>query len=107
MIAVTLDEWKKKLESPSREVIILHNPKVSRAGGQAGPSFGYECLPLALLGARGRSQLQHTVQHSDQPSLPAADGALPPRCHLRRLGLNSYRTRATSDREERSREHCS
>jgi len=31
MIAVTLDEWKKKLESPSREVIILHNPKVSRA----------------------------------------------------------------------------
>lgn len=31
MIAVTLDEWKKKLESPNREVIILHNPKVSRA----------------------------------------------------------------------------
>ncbi|XP_019478183.1 phospholipase DDHD2 isoform X4 [Meleagris gallopavo] len=28
MIAVTLDEWKKKLESPSREVIILHNPKL-------------------------------------------------------------------------------
>ncbi|KFO93431.1 Phospholipase DDHD2, partial [Buceros rhinoceros silvestris] len=27
-IAVTLDEWKKKLESPSREVIILHNPKL-------------------------------------------------------------------------------
>ncbi|XP_041880834.1 phospholipase DDHD2 isoform X1 [Corvus kubaryi] len=27
MIAVTLDEWKKKLESPNREVIILHNPK--------------------------------------------------------------------------------
>lgn len=31
MIAVTLDEWKKKLESPSREIIILHNPKVRRA----------------------------------------------------------------------------
>lgn len=30
MIAVTLDEWKKKLESPSREIIILHNPKVRR-----------------------------------------------------------------------------
>lgn len=27
---MTLDEWKKKLESPSREVIILHNPKVRR-----------------------------------------------------------------------------
>ncbi|KFQ27734.1 Phospholipase DDHD2, partial [Merops nubicus] len=26
--AVTQDEWKKKLESPSREVIILHNPKL-------------------------------------------------------------------------------
>ncbi|KAM6395539.1 triacylglycerol hydrolase DDHD2 [Rhynochetos jubatus] len=28
MIAVTLDEWKQKLESPSREIIILHNPKL-------------------------------------------------------------------------------
>ncbi|NXC07185.1 DDHD2 Phospholipase, partial [Orthonyx spaldingii] len=28
MIAVTLDEWKKKLESPNREVVILHNPKL-------------------------------------------------------------------------------
>ncbi|NWX50622.1 DDHD2 Phospholipase, partial [Steatornis caripensis] len=28
MIAVTLDEWKKRLESPSREIIILHNPKL-------------------------------------------------------------------------------
>ncbi|KAF1625046.1 Phospholipase DDHD2, partial [Eudyptes filholi] len=28
MMAVTLDEWKKKLESPSREIIILHNPKL-------------------------------------------------------------------------------
>nr|XP_056716261.1 phospholipase DDHD2 [Euleptes europaea] len=28
MICVTLDEWKKKLESPSREIIILHNPKL-------------------------------------------------------------------------------
>ncbi|NXR35817.1 DDHD2 Phospholipase, partial [Zosterops hypoxanthus] len=28
MIAVTLGEWKKKLESPNREVIILHNPKL-------------------------------------------------------------------------------
>ena len=28
MLAVTLDEWKKKLESPNREIIILHNPKV-------------------------------------------------------------------------------
>ncbi|XP_021092465.1 phospholipase DDHD2 isoform X4 [Heterocephalus glaber] len=28
MLAVTLDEWKKKLESPSREIIILHNPKL-------------------------------------------------------------------------------
>ncbi|KAJ6658704.1 hypothetical protein lerEdw1_019864 [Lerista edwardsae] len=28
MICITLDEWKKKLESPSREIIILHNPKL-------------------------------------------------------------------------------
>ncbi|NXP52622.1 DDHD2 Phospholipase, partial [Heliornis fulica] len=28
MVAVTLDEWKKRLESPSREIIILHNPKL-------------------------------------------------------------------------------
>nr|XP_033804734.1 phospholipase DDHD2 isoform X2 [Geotrypetes seraphini] len=28
MLAVTQDEWKKKLESPSRDVIILHNPKL-------------------------------------------------------------------------------
>ncbi|XP_077887349.1 triacylglycerol hydrolase DDHD2 isoform X4 [Ictidomys tridecemlineatus] len=27
-LAVTLDEWKKKLESPNREIIILHNPKL-------------------------------------------------------------------------------
>ncbi|NXJ76522.1 DDHD2 Phospholipase, partial [Trogon melanurus] len=26
--AVTMDEWKKKLESPSREIIVLHNPKL-------------------------------------------------------------------------------
>lgn len=30
MLAVTLDEWKKKLESPNREIIILHNPKVKQ-----------------------------------------------------------------------------
>ncbi|XP_074064926.1 triacylglycerol hydrolase DDHD2 [Macrotis lagotis] len=28
MLAVTLDEWKKRLESPNREIIILHNPKL-------------------------------------------------------------------------------
>uniref|UniRef100_A0A8C5RBF4 DDHD domain containing 2 n=1 Tax=Laticauda laticaudata TaxID=8630 RepID=A0A8C5RBF4_LATLA len=28
MICVILDEWKKKLESPNKEVIILHNPKL-------------------------------------------------------------------------------
>ncbi|XP_008769590.1 phospholipase DDHD2 isoform X2 [Rattus norvegicus] len=28
MLAVTLDEWKKKLESPNREIIVLHNPKL-------------------------------------------------------------------------------
>ncbi|XP_030057798.1 triacylglycerol hydrolase DDHD2 [Microcaecilia unicolor] len=28
MLAVSQDEWKKKLESPSRDVIILHNPKL-------------------------------------------------------------------------------
>nr|XP_011730947.1 phospholipase DDHD2 isoform X3 [Macaca nemestrina] len=28
VLAVTLDEWKKKLESPNREIIILHNPKL-------------------------------------------------------------------------------
>lgn len=28
MIAVTLDEWKKKLEFPAGETVILHNPKV-------------------------------------------------------------------------------
>jgi hypothetical protein len=30
MLAVTLDEWKKKIESPNREIIVLHNPKVRR-----------------------------------------------------------------------------
>lgn len=59
MIAVTLDEWKKKLESPSREIIILHNPKVRRViplrAGEAIPQRwekAITCLPLALLGAR-------------------------------------------------------
>uniref|UniRef100_A0A4W5MGA7 WWE domain-containing protein n=1 Tax=Hucho hucho TaxID=62062 RepID=A0A4W5MGA7_9TELE len=28
MIAVTLDEWKRKLDFPSGETVILHNPKV-------------------------------------------------------------------------------
>ncbi|XP_074525979.1 triacylglycerol hydrolase DDHD2 isoform X2 [Halichoeres trimaculatus] len=28
MIAVTLDEWKRKLEFPSGETVILHNPKL-------------------------------------------------------------------------------
>lgn len=28
MIAVTLDEWKRKLEFPTGETVILHNPKV-------------------------------------------------------------------------------
>uniref|UniRef100_A0A8C5U9X2 SEC23-DDH2 WWE domain-containing protein n=1 Tax=Malurus cyaneus samueli TaxID=2593467 RepID=A0A8C5U9X2_9PASS len=43
MIAVTLDEWKKKLESPNREVIILHNPKKSHHpwGGNAGTEKGF------------------------------------------------------------------
>lgn len=30
MLAVTQDEWKKKLESPNREIIVLHNPKVKQ-----------------------------------------------------------------------------
>lgn len=29
MIAVTLDEWKRKLDFPTGETVILHNPKVS------------------------------------------------------------------------------
>lgn len=28
MIAVTLDEWKRNLELPTGETVILHNPKV-------------------------------------------------------------------------------
>ncbi|XP_029459786.1 phospholipase DDHD2 isoform X2 [Rhinatrema bivittatum] len=28
MLAVMQDEWKKKLESPSRDLIVLHNPKL-------------------------------------------------------------------------------
>ncbi|KAK0142060.1 Phospholipase DDHD2 [Merluccius polli] len=28
MIAVTLDEWKRKLEFPTGEIVILHNPKL-------------------------------------------------------------------------------
>lgn len=28
MLAVTLDEWKRKLEFPTGETVILHNPKV-------------------------------------------------------------------------------
>lgn len=28
MIAVTLDEWKQKLDFPTGETVILHNPKV-------------------------------------------------------------------------------
>ena len=31
MIAVTLDEWKRKLEFPNGETVILHNPKVRPA----------------------------------------------------------------------------
>lgn len=31
MIAVTLDEWKSKLEFPTGETVILHNPKVRPA----------------------------------------------------------------------------
>lgn len=45
MVAVTLDEWKKKLESPSREIIILHNPKV-RGGQRARPCGSLEVLAL-------------------------------------------------------------
>lgn len=30
MLAVTQDDWKKKLESPNREIIVLHNPKVKQ-----------------------------------------------------------------------------
>lgn len=28
MIAVTLGEWKRKLDFPTGETVILHNPKV-------------------------------------------------------------------------------
>lgn len=28
MICVTLDEWKRKLDFPTGETVILHNPKV-------------------------------------------------------------------------------
>lgn len=28
MISVTLNEWKRKLEFPNGETVILHNPKV-------------------------------------------------------------------------------
>lgn len=28
MIALTLDEWKRKLDFPTGETVILHNPKV-------------------------------------------------------------------------------
>lgn len=31
MIAVTLDEWKRKLDFPTGETVILHNPKVKSA----------------------------------------------------------------------------
>ena len=31
MIAVTLDEWNRKLEFPTGETVILHNPKVNPA----------------------------------------------------------------------------
>ena len=31
MIAVTLDEWKRKLEFPTGETVIFHNPKVKPA----------------------------------------------------------------------------
>ena len=31
MIAVTLDEWKRKLEFPTGETVIFHNPKVKLA----------------------------------------------------------------------------
>lgn len=31
MIAVTLGEWKRKLEFPTGETVILHNPKVKCA----------------------------------------------------------------------------
>ncbi|XP_065515274.1 phospholipase DDHD2 [Lathamus discolor] len=45
MTAVTQDEWKKKLESPSREIIILHNPKLMVHYHPAAPSDDWGSTP--------------------------------------------------------------
>lgn len=37
MIAVTLDEWKRKLDFPTGETVILHNPKVGKALDKINP----------------------------------------------------------------------
>lgn len=157
MIAVTLDEWKKKLESPNREVIILHNPKVrglvisvvTGEGIPLGlfvlfPSNGF--VPVAFhspactrgegngsLSANSFTFLSNTslgkglgaAQSGTTPCHPAAavaravsalgsltgsscsqaDGSLPSRRQLRRLGLHPHGTRSAPDCEERSGEH--
>ncbi|KAM8794559.1 LOW QUALITY PROTEIN: triacylglycerol hydrolase DDHD2 [Eudromia elegans] len=46
MTAVTLDEWKKKLESPSREIIILHNPKLMVHYQPAATSDDWGAAPM-------------------------------------------------------------
>lgn len=45
MLAVTLDEWKKKLESPNREIIILHNPKVKQIKPFFHVGLKVNCIP--------------------------------------------------------------
>lgn len=44
MIAVTLDEWKKKLEFPTGETVILHNPKVKLKTAFIAPLLEYMAL---------------------------------------------------------------
>lgn len=48
MIAVTLDEWKKKLEFPTGETVILHNPKVKLKTAFIAPLLEYITFLLLL-----------------------------------------------------------
>lgn len=103
MVAVTLDEWKKKLESPSREIIILHNPKVRRgrcAAQRGQPRRSREVLALRCSFSPRllRNQLSPTAFPSPVPS----GGRCPQRlCLTPRVGSRHVRSPVSRPAVER------
>ena len=80
MIAVTLDEWKTKLEFPTGETVILHNPKV-RPPGSSLPCSTFPLdrleLPVSCLTVPNPSLLQLIMQY--QPIALQEEWASTPR----------------------------